>query len=98
MRLDLGGLVKTKEVAYFPAIDEENFSDMAEALHTWLTLNVDGKSSLQYELLSASKFKPGSFWTEDRVINENDLFPYIDDSNFETIAKDLDAYYIKYGS
>lgn len=32
-------------------VDGENYCDIAEALHCWLTLNHEGMSSKHYELL-----------------------------------------------
>lgn len=53
-------------------IDDENYFDIAEAIHTVLTLWHDGKHG--YVLLCRSKFKPGMAWNENKVISENEYY------------------------
>lgn len=74
-------------------VNEENYFDVAEALHAVLTLWHDGGRG--YELLCRSEFKPGHGWSESRVEEENEYFAEIEalyekGTNFEAMEKILD--------
>ena len=73
-------------------IDNDNYFDVAEALHCWLTLNHRGISSVEYYLLCKSEFKPGYFWSESQVETENYYYNEIDDSNFERLFNELETF------
>lgn len=53
-------------------INEENYFDIAEALHAVLSLWHDGKEG--YRVLCKSQFKPGIMWSESKVEIENNYF------------------------
>lgn len=75
-------------------ITEDNYFDVAEALHAVLMLWHDGGRG--YELLCRSEFKPGMAWSESRVEEENEYFSEIEElyekgTNFEAMEKILDG-------
>ena len=70
-------------------ITQDNLFDFYEAMHCWLTVNIDGKSSRQYELLCQSSFKPSPFWSETKVMKENEYFDLINDENYEILFEQL---------
>lgn len=53
-------------------VNEENYFEIAEAIHTVLTLWHDGKHG--YVLLCRSHFRPGMGWRETDVIAENEYY------------------------
>jgi hypothetical protein len=53
-------------------IDNDNYFDIAEALHAVLNLWHDGGKG--YEVLSKSQFIPGMAWRESIVERENPYF------------------------
>lgn len=53
-------------------IDDDNYFEIAEAIHTVLTLWHDG--SYGYELLCRSQFEPSMSWSESTVIDENEYY------------------------
>lgn len=57
-------------------IDRDNYFDIAEALHSVLTLWHDGKFG--YELLCRSQFRPGMGYRESDVENENEFYHEIE--------------------
>ena len=59
-------------------VNQDNFFDIAEAIHAVLTMWHDGKSSKSYSLLSQSQFKPSPMWSEYDVESENYYFPEIE--------------------
>jgi hypothetical protein len=73
-------------------IDNDNFFDIAEAIHCYCTLNHDGKSSELYSILSQSDFKPSPFWSESKVINENEFYNEITENNVSELFNELQNY------
>jgi hypothetical protein len=73
-------------------IDKENYFDIAEAIHCYLSLNHDGQWSDKYAALCASKFIPGPLWNETRCIDENYYFSEINDGNWNKINNDLNIF------
>jgi hypothetical protein len=57
-------------------IDNDNYFDIAEALHAVLILWHDGQYG--YEVLCKSKFKPGMGWSESDVEESNEFFKNIE--------------------
>lgn len=75
-------------------VNEENYFEVAEALHAVLTLWHDGGRG--YELLCRSEFRPGMGWSESTVEEENEYFAEIETlyekgTNFDAMEKILDA-------
>jgi len=66
-------------------ITSENYFDVAEALHCFLTLNHEGQGSEKYASLCASKFSPGPLWSEARCERENYIYPEITEENWQEI-------------
>lgn len=66
-------------------ITNDNYFDIAEALHTVLTLWHDGKHG--YVVLCKSQFKPGPGWSESDVERENEYF-----YDIEAMVKDNQGY------
>jgi hypothetical protein len=64
-------------------VTKDNYFEIAEAIHCWLSLNHEGQSSHTYWLLCQSKFKPGAVWSEQRVTEDNEYFPLINKDNVE---------------
>jgi len=52
-------------------VSRENYFEVAEALHCWLSLNHEGQFSETYKLLCRSRFNPGPLWSESRCETEN---------------------------
>lgn len=69
-------------------ITEDNYFDIAEAIHTVLTLWHDG--SYGYVLLCRSQFRPGMSWSEEVVEKENEYYNEVesllldDNGNFKS--------------
>lgn len=72
-------------------VDRENYFDVAEALHCWLSLNHKGQWSDAYRLLCRSQFKPGPMWTESRCEAENPFVPEITAENAERLMNEVEA-------
>jgi hypothetical protein len=62
-------------------VTQENYFEVYEACHTWLSLNHGGQWTDEYKLLSQSVFNPGPMWTEGRVMQENEYYPKINKDN-----------------
>lgn len=73
-------------------VDTENYFDVAEALHAWLSLNHEGQSSDTYALLCRSQFNPGPSWSESRVERDNFYFAEIDADNVERLMGEVEAF------
>lgn len=73
-------------------IDNENYFEIAEALHCYYTLNHEGQASELYQALCESKFKPGMLWSETVVIAENSYFHEITDNNWKQLKENLEQY------
>lgn len=73
-------------------VDNENYFEIAEALHCYLTLNHRGLFSEEYELLCMSQFKPGSMWSETRCEEENVYYNEINENNFKRLFEELTTY------
>lgn len=58
-------------------INDDNYFDLAEALHAWLSLYHTGQGSIEYNCLSRSQFKPDPMWSESEVERENYFFDEI---------------------
>lgn len=72
-------------------VDRENYFDVAEALHAWLSLNHEGQWSETYKLLCRSRFKPGPMWRESRVESENFYFAEITAENAARLMDEIEA-------
>ncbi len=70
-------------------IDNDNYFEVAEAIHAWLTLNHEGQASDTYRMLCQSEFKPGMLWSESDVELENEYYPEINDKNIESLFNQL---------
>ena len=70
-------------------IDDDNYFEIAEAIHTVLTLWHDGRFG--YELLCRSQFKPSPSWYEQNVIDENEFY---DDVN--SLVESSDGKFLGY--
>jgi hypothetical protein len=79
-----GGLMLT--------VNEENFFDIAEAIHCFATLNHEGQTSALYSILSQSEFRPGPLWSESRVMEENDWFHELTEENIESTFENLQKF------
>lgn len=82
------------EKCTFPIeVTEDNYFDIAEALHAVLTVWHDGGRG--YALLCRSQFKPGMGWSESNVEEENEYYAEIEElyekgTNFEAMEYLLD--------
>jgi hypothetical protein len=76
------GKFKELEIENEIEINEDNFFEIAEALHTVLILWHGGQYSQTYATLCQSKFSPGPCWSESDVEKENEFF-----SQIETMAE-----------
>lgn len=74
-------------------IDSENVGELAEALHCYFSVNHEGQWSEKYELLCQSVFSPGPLWSESRVIEENYLYPEINESNYLELFNAVNTYF-----
>lgn len=63
-------------------VNKENYFDVAEALHVWLSLNHAGQFSMEYMILGLLDFNPGLNWTEQSVIDGNEFYPMITKDNY----------------
>jgi hypothetical protein len=72
-------------------VDQDNYFDVAEALHAWLSLNHEGQWSDTYRLLCRSQFKPGASWSESRVEAENPYFSEITADNALALMEAVEA-------
>jgi hypothetical protein len=70
-------------------INSENYFEIAEALHCYLTLNYEGQGSEKYEYLCKSDFRPGLLWSENKVIKENCFYAALTEENWKKIFDDL---------
>jgi len=73
-------------------INSENYFDVAEALHCYLSLNHNGQWSDEYRMLCQSKFKPSPMWSESRCLEENFYCEEITQDNCETVFNDLEQF------
>ena len=72
-------------------VTTENYFDIAEALHAWLSLNHEGQWSETYKLLCRSQFRPGASWSESRVEAENEYYPEINADNAADLMDAVEA-------
>ena len=70
-------------------INEDNFFEIAEAIHCFCALNHSGQTCKFYSILSQSEFKPGPFWSESKVEKENDFYSELTEENVEEIFEQL---------
>jgi hypothetical protein len=73
-------------------VTDENYFELAEAVHAWLSLNHEGQWSDTYRLLCRSKFNPGPMWSESRVESENPYFTEITAENAEQLMQAIDQF------
>ena len=73
-------------------VDSENYFEIAEALHCWLSLNHAGQWSDTYAMLCRSKFKPGPLWSESECEARNEFVSQINESNVRETFENLTAY------
>lgn len=93
--LKLSGVMKVIDMEVKNLLDEENYFDQAEALHTVLSLYHEGQWSKKYELLCRSQFKPGRAWREDNVIKDNWFYNEIveyNDAELEQLMNELEKF------
>jgi hypothetical protein len=81
----------------YTLLDTDNYFDQAEAVYTFCVLNHEGQNSVKYSVLSARlDFKPGHFWSESQVEQENDFYSEVSswsDDELETFCNELDHYF-----
>ena len=73
-------------------INADNYFDYAEAVHCFATLSHEGQWSELYSILSRSEFKPGPFWSEHDVVNDNPVYGEIDSDNVAILFSELQEY------
>lgn len=75
------------------SVDEDNFFDVAEAIHAFCALNHTGQNSVLYSILSQSDFNPSPNWSETRVESENQHYIELTEQNIESIFDQLKAFH-----
>ena len=58
-------------------VTEDNYFEIAEAVHAFCSLWYGGMGCPMYSILSRSEFKPGPLWSGSRVEEENEFFPML---------------------
>lgn len=71
-------------------VNEDNYFDVAEALHACLIAWHGGQWSETYRLLCRSKFKPGMAWSESLVEQENEYYAEIEELCRENKIEELE--------
>ena len=87
--LQIGRKLNDRKYQY---VTEDNFFDVAEAIHCYCSLNHSGQWSKLYSILSQSEFKPGYGWSESRVEKDNDFYNEITEANISLIFKQLQKF------
>lgn len=73
-------------------VNEDNYFEVAEAIHCFCTLNHSGQTSELYSILSRSEFKPGAAWSETQVEQENYFYPELTEQNVSEIFEELTTF------
>ena len=73
-------------------INDDNYFDVAEAIHAFCSSWHNGQTSELYSILSQSQFEPGPLWSESRVELENDFYSELTEANISEYFKSLNKF------
>lgn len=73
-------------------INQDNYFEIAEAIHCYASLNHTGLWSDLYSVLSMSEFRPGMLWSESRCEEENEYVSLLDDETCIELAQKLNEF------
>lgn len=62
-------------------INQDNYFEVAEAIHAFCGDWHSGQTSELYSILSQSEFHPGPLWSSEKVELENEIYPLLTEDN-----------------
>ena len=73
-------------------VNDDNYFDVAEAIHAFCILWHSGQNSELYSIFSQSEFKPGMAWSESVVEKENEFYSELTEQNVSSWFESLNNY------